>query len=147
MPLLTLGGVPPDEVPYWINAANAVLVPSQDEGFGLSVIEALGVRRAGVRDAGRDPPGRAARDRGRVLRAVGPRRLARGAATARSTRPIRASTGGRAPSCSPPTGWPRASSPRGARSPHLAALVRVDGNIDRILEIRVALERAPFLIA
>jgi teichuronic acid biosynthesis glycosyltransferase TuaC len=40
-PLLTLGSVPPDEVPYWINAANAVLVPSQAEGFGLSVIEAL----------------------------------------------------------------------------------------------------------
>ena len=39
--LLTLGGVPPDEVPYWINAANAVLVPSAAEGFGLSVIEAL----------------------------------------------------------------------------------------------------------
>jgi teichuronic acid biosynthesis glycosyltransferase TuaC len=39
--LLTLGGVPPDEVPYWINAANAVLVPSAKEGFGLSVIEAL----------------------------------------------------------------------------------------------------------
>jgi teichuronic acid biosynthesis glycosyltransferase TuaC len=39
--LLTLGSVPPDEVPYWINAANAVLVPSQAEGFGLSVIEAL----------------------------------------------------------------------------------------------------------
>jgi glycosyltransferase involved in cell wall biosynthesis len=41
VPLLTLGGVAPDEVPYWINAANAVVVPSQDEGFGLSVIEAL----------------------------------------------------------------------------------------------------------
>lgn len=41
VPLLTLGSAPPDEVPYWINAANAVLVPSQDEGFGLSVIEAL----------------------------------------------------------------------------------------------------------
>ena len=41
VPLLTLGDVAPDEVPYWINAANAVLVPSQDEGFGLSVIEAL----------------------------------------------------------------------------------------------------------
>jgi teichuronic acid biosynthesis glycosyltransferase TuaC len=39
--LLTMGGVPPAEVPYWINAANAVLVPSQAEGFGLSVIEAL----------------------------------------------------------------------------------------------------------
>ena len=28
-------------MPYWINASNAVLVPSQAEGFGLSVIEAL----------------------------------------------------------------------------------------------------------
>src|SRR3954453_10253327 len=40
-PLLTMGAVAPDEVPYWINAANAVLVPSQAEGFGLSVIEAI----------------------------------------------------------------------------------------------------------
>jgi teichuronic acid biosynthesis glycosyltransferase TuaC len=39
--LLTMGAVPPDEVPYWINAANAVVVPSQAEGFGLSVIEAI----------------------------------------------------------------------------------------------------------
>jgi teichuronic acid biosynthesis glycosyltransferase TuaC len=39
--LLTMGNVPPDEVPYWINASNAVVVPSQAEGFGLSVIEAL----------------------------------------------------------------------------------------------------------
>jgi glycosyltransferase involved in cell wall biosynthesis len=39
--LLIMGRVPPEEVPYWINACNAVLVPSQDEGFGLSVIEAL----------------------------------------------------------------------------------------------------------
>jgi len=41
VPLLTMGRVAPDEVPYWINAANAVLVPSQAEGFGLSAIEAL----------------------------------------------------------------------------------------------------------
>ncbi|CAA9492838.1 MAG: hypothetical protein AVDCRST_MAG30-1469 [uncultured Solirubrobacteraceae bacterium] len=39
-PLLTLGKVDPAEVPYWHNAANAVLVPSQAEGFGLAVIEA-----------------------------------------------------------------------------------------------------------
>lgn len=38
--LLTMGRVPFEEVPYWINAANAVLVPSQAEGFGLAVIEA-----------------------------------------------------------------------------------------------------------
>src|SRR5687768_7919472 len=40
-PLLTMGRDPPADVPLWINAANAVLVPSQAEGFGLSVIEAL----------------------------------------------------------------------------------------------------------
>ena len=39
--LLTMGRVPPSEVPFWINAANAVVVPSQAEGFGLAVIEAL----------------------------------------------------------------------------------------------------------
>ncbi len=40
VPLLQMGRVAPEEVPYWINAANAVLVPSQAEGFGLSAIEA-----------------------------------------------------------------------------------------------------------
>jgi glycosyltransferase involved in cell wall biosynthesis len=40
-PLLNMGDVTPEDVPYWINAANAVVVPSIDEGFGLSVIEAL----------------------------------------------------------------------------------------------------------
>jgi teichuronic acid biosynthesis glycosyltransferase TuaC len=39
--LLTLGGVDPDRVPLWVNAANAVLVPSEREGFGLAVLEAL----------------------------------------------------------------------------------------------------------
>jgi glycosyltransferase involved in cell wall biosynthesis len=39
--LLTLGHVPPDEVPHWINAADVVLVPSDREGFGLAVVEAL----------------------------------------------------------------------------------------------------------
>jgi glycosyltransferase involved in cell wall biosynthesis len=39
--LLTLGNVDPAEVPYWVNAANAVLVPSQAEGFGLAAIEAI----------------------------------------------------------------------------------------------------------
>jgi teichuronic acid biosynthesis glycosyltransferase TuaC len=39
--LLTLGRVEPDEVPLWINAADAVLVPSDREGFGLAVLEAL----------------------------------------------------------------------------------------------------------
>lgn len=39
--LHSLGRVPPDEVPLWHNAANAVLVPSDFEGFGLAVPEAL----------------------------------------------------------------------------------------------------------
>jgi teichuronic acid biosynthesis glycosyltransferase TuaC len=41
VPLLTLGGVPPERVPLYINAANAVVVPSEREGFGLAVLEAL----------------------------------------------------------------------------------------------------------
>jgi glycosyltransferase involved in cell wall biosynthesis len=36
-----LGATPPDEVPLWMNAANAVLVPSDAEGFGLVALEAL----------------------------------------------------------------------------------------------------------
>lgn len=39
--LLTLGSVAPDRVPLWINAADAVLVPSDREGFGLATLEAL----------------------------------------------------------------------------------------------------------
>lgn len=39
--LRTLGGVPPEQVPRWINACNAVLIPSEREGFGLAVLEAL----------------------------------------------------------------------------------------------------------
>ncbi len=39
--LLTGGGIEPDEMPYWMNAANAVLVTSDYEGFGLACLEAL----------------------------------------------------------------------------------------------------------
>ena len=39
--LLTLGDVPPDRVALYVNAANAVLVTSDREGFGLAVLEAL----------------------------------------------------------------------------------------------------------
>ena len=116
VPLLTLGAVPPDEVPYWINAANAVLVPSQDEGFGLSVIEALacGVPAFGT-PVGIHPVALHGID-GAYCESgtphAGARRWRR-----RSRRPIPASTGARAPSCSPRTGWPSASSWRGTRSP------------------------------
>jgi teichuronic acid biosynthesis glycosyltransferase TuaC len=39
--LLTLGRVDPSEVPFFVNAADAVVVPSEHEGFGLAVLEAL----------------------------------------------------------------------------------------------------------
>jgi teichuronic acid biosynthesis glycosyltransferase TuaC len=39
--LLTGGGIEPDRMPLWINAANAVLVTSDNEGFGLATVEAL----------------------------------------------------------------------------------------------------------
>ena len=39
--LITLGATAPDHVTLAINAANAVLVPSEAEGFGLAVLEAL----------------------------------------------------------------------------------------------------------
>ncbi len=39
--LLTGGAIEPDEMAFWINAANAVLVTSDYEGFGLAAIEAL----------------------------------------------------------------------------------------------------------
>jgi teichuronic acid biosynthesis glycosyltransferase TuaC len=39
--LLTLGGVDPARAPLWVNAVNAVLMPSGHEGFGLAVLEAL----------------------------------------------------------------------------------------------------------
>jgi teichuronic acid biosynthesis glycosyltransferase TuaC len=40
-PLLTLTDIPPHRVPLYVNAANAVLIPSEREGFGLAVLEAL----------------------------------------------------------------------------------------------------------
>jgi glycosyltransferase involved in cell wall biosynthesis len=39
--LLTGGSIDPDQMPLWINAANAVLVTSDYEGFGLTCVEAL----------------------------------------------------------------------------------------------------------
>jgi glycosyltransferase involved in cell wall biosynthesis len=39
--LLSLGNVEPEQVPLWVNAANAVLVTSEREGFGLAALEAL----------------------------------------------------------------------------------------------------------
>ena len=39
--LLTGGSIEPDEMPLWLNAANAVLVTSDYEGFGMAAVEAL----------------------------------------------------------------------------------------------------------
>ena len=39
--LLTGGSIDPDRMPLWVNAANAVLVTSDYEGFGLTCVEAL----------------------------------------------------------------------------------------------------------
>jgi teichuronic acid biosynthesis glycosyltransferase TuaC len=39
--LLTGGSIEPERMPLWINAANAVLVTSDYEGFGLAALEAL----------------------------------------------------------------------------------------------------------
>jgi glycosyltransferase involved in cell wall biosynthesis len=39
--LLAYSDTHPDEVPYWINAAAAVVVTSDREGFGLAALEAL----------------------------------------------------------------------------------------------------------
>jgi len=39
--LLSGGSIEPDQMPLWVNAANAVLVTSDYEGFGLVCVEAL----------------------------------------------------------------------------------------------------------
>jgi glycosyltransferase involved in cell wall biosynthesis len=39
--LLTGGSIEPEQMPLWINAASAVLVTSDYEGFGMAAIEAL----------------------------------------------------------------------------------------------------------
>lgn len=41
LPLRTLGGVPPSLMRAWLNAATAVVIPSEHEGFGLAAVEAL----------------------------------------------------------------------------------------------------------
>src|SRR3954449_12291827 len=39
--LLSGGSIEPEQMPLWINAASAVLVPSDYEGFGMAAVEAL----------------------------------------------------------------------------------------------------------
>ena len=39
--VLAGGAIPPEDMPWWVNAANAVVVPSDHEGYGLATLEAL----------------------------------------------------------------------------------------------------------
>jgi teichuronic acid biosynthesis glycosyltransferase TuaC len=43
--LLVAGGIEPDLMPVWVSAADAVLITSDNEGFGLAVVEALACDR------------------------------------------------------------------------------------------------------
>lgn len=43
--LLTGGGIDPDEMPTWVNAAAAVVITSDNEGFGLACLEAVACGR------------------------------------------------------------------------------------------------------
>ena len=113
--LLTLGDAPPEEVPLRINAANAVLVPSDAEGFGLAVLEALAcdvpvlATPVGVHPAA-------------LVGVAGTLCAPFDVATWRAAvRPIwprrtRASRAARGPSCGPRGPWPSASSRRGGSS-------------------------------
>ena len=71
VPLLTLGGVPAEEVPYWINAANAVDRAVAGRGHGARGDRGVGVRRARVRHTRRCARGVAGRDRGLGVPASG----------------------------------------------------------------------------
>lgn len=39
--LIALGSTPPSEMAWWFNAADAVVIPSMHEGFGLAAVEAI----------------------------------------------------------------------------------------------------------
>ena len=71
VPLLHDGRVAPDEVPVLDQRRQRGARPVAGRGLRAVGDRGARVRRARVRHAGRDPPRRAARDRGRALRAVG----------------------------------------------------------------------------
>ena len=111
----------PSEVPLWVNAANAVIVPSEREGFGLAVLEALacdvpvlatpvGVHAEALRAC--------------RARCAPPSTAPSGAPPHRPswTMRIRGSKAGRRPSATPPRRWPSVCSTHGG------ALWRDPGN-------------------
>ena len=75
--LLTLGQVEPADVPLWINAANAVLVPSDAEGFGLAVLEALACDVPVLATPVGAHPAALGGHRGNAVRPLRPRHVAR----------------------------------------------------------------------
>ena len=64
----------PSDVPLWVNAANAVLVPSDARGLRAGGARGAGLRRARAGDPGGDRAGGARRHSGYLLRPVQPRR-------------------------------------------------------------------------
>ena len=106
VPLLTLGNIEPREVPLWVNAANAVLVPSDREGFGLAVLEALACDVPVLATPVGIAPEALAWDRGCVLRPVRPGRVApRARAASGRRRPADRGPGAGRPRTRP-TRWP-----------------------------------------
>ena len=111
--LLALGRSTPPRVPLWVNAANAVLVPSEREGFGLAVLEALACDVPVLATPVGIHPEALADVAGHAVRAVRPRPLARGPRAPPAREPTRASTG-RAQrrallgAAAWPSAWPRA---------------------------------------
>ncbi len=104
--LLTGGSIEPDQMPLWVNAANAVLVTSDYEGFGLDLPRGARLRRPGPLDPGRD---RALRPRrGSPGPSAPPSRPAPGESGWRRTsrRPTPGSTAAAGPPRSRRRGWP-----------------------------------------
>ena len=75
--LLTGGSIEPERMPTWINAANAVLVTSDYEGFGMAAVEALACDVPVLSTPVGDRALRPGRHRRLPLRALRRRRLGR----------------------------------------------------------------------
>ncbi len=115
MALLTLGAVAPERVPLWVNASNAVLVPSEREGFGLAVLEALACDVPVLATPVGVHPEALRRRRGHAVRAVRARRAGGTRSSPTCAPPTRACRDAPAPSRSRRGAWPSASRRPGAR--------------------------------
>ncbi len=113
-------------VPDYVNAANAVLIPSDREGFGLAVLEALACDVPVLATPVGIAPEVLGGVAGRPLRPVRRSRLAGGPRC--PTWPIRtrASTAASGPSRTPRIAWPPGCSPPGARQDRDAGAALTD---------------------